>query len=483
MKIALRKFDITDIPNKIKWINDPENNRFLHYDLPLEEEKTRNWFEKNKQRTDRYDAVIEADGVPCGLIGLLDIDRKNSKAEFYISMGEASYKGKGVSAEAGKLLLQYAFEELNLNRVYLYTETGNISAQKLFEKIGFIREGIVHNDLFSRGKYVDRVIYGISKDEFKLGCPIKVAEHTPIQKLGFMQDNLLFIKRDDLFPFSFGGNKARKAQLFFEEIDKGNFDSVVTYGSSQSNHCRVVANMAAARGMYCLIISPEENRSQTNNSRMMELFGAKILACPVDEVHDTIARALQSLQDSGRKPYFIPGGGHGNIGTQAYVNCYREITEYEARNQIFFDYIFIASGTGTTQAGLVAGQLMEGGRETIIGISIARKNPRGRAVVTESVREYIREHKPELSDTAAEASVIFTDAYIAEGYGKYDGAIEGTIDHILKQYGIPLDGTYTGKAFHGMLDYLKKEQIKDKRILFIHTGGTPLFFDYLQKRN
>jgi D-cysteine desulfhydrase len=49
------------------------------------------------------------------------------------------------------------------------------------------------------------------------------------------------------------------------------------------------------------------------------------------------------------------------------------------------------------------------------------------------------------------------------------------------QHGIPLDSTYTGKAFWGMMQYIKKEQIKEKNILFIHTGGTPLFFDDLER--
>ena len=481
MKVTLRKFELADIPNKVKWINDPANNTFLHYDLPLEEEKTRKWFENNYQRADRYDAVIEADGVPCGLIGLLGIDEKNRKAEFYISMGEVSYKGNGVSTEAGKQLLQYAFERLNLNRVYLYTESGNIPAQKLFEKIGFIREGVIRNDLFSRGKYVDRIAYGMCKEDFKTGIRAKESQPTPIQRLGSVQDNLLFVKRDDLYPFSFGGNKARKAQLFFEEIDKGNFDSVVTYGSSSSNHCRVVANMAVAKGMRCFIISPEESSDKTYNSQMMEKFGAEILVCPVSKVSDTIEAVLQRLRDNGKEPYFIPGGGHGNIGTQAYVNCYDEIAEYERKHHLYFDYIFLASGTGTTQAGLVTGRLMRTGQETIVGISIARKNPRGRAVVADSVYEYIKEYRLDISDTEVEDSVIFTDAYTGEGYGKFGVAIEDAIDYALKQYGIPLDGTYTGKAFHGMLDYLTKKQIKGKKILFIHTGGTPLFFDYLKQ--
>ena len=118
-----------DIPKKVEWIKNSENNKNLHYDIPLKIEKTEKWFENNKDRTDRFDAVIEADGVPCGTIGLLSIDQKNKKAEYYIAMGEISLKGKGVSTNASKLLLEYAFNVLKLNRVYLFTEKENLIAQ------------------------------------------------------------------------------------------------------------------------------------------------------------------------------------------------------------------------------------------------------------------------------------------------------------------------------------------------------------------
>ena len=308
MKVTIRKFEASDIPNKVKWINDSRNNTFLHYDLPLEIENTRNWFEKNRHRTDRYDAVIDVDGQPVGLIGLLSIDQKNKKAEYYVTIGEQTFLRKGVANQASKLLLDFAFAELGLNRIYLYTETDNSAAIKSYEKIGFRREGLLKNDLFSKGRFVDRYIYGISKDDYTYRMD------TPIQKIIEFYGNQLYIKREDLIPFSFGGNKARKAQLFFEEIDRGTYDCVVTYGSGSSNHCRVVANMAAARKMACYIISPEEASCRTYNRDMMEAFGAEITICPVGEVHDTIENKLASLKHEGHQPYFIPGGGHGNIG-------------------------------------------------------------------------------------------------------------------------------------------------------------------------
>lgn len=302
---------------------------------------------------------------------------------------------------------------------------------------------------------------------------------TPIYKLED-NENKVYIKRDDLLPFSFGGNKARKAEKFFEEIDKGNYDCVVTYGSSSSNHGRIIANMAKARELECIIISPQEASKETFNSEIMRYLGAKIIVTPVTEVAKTIDDLLFELESNGKKPYFIQGGGHGNLGTQAYVDCYEEIREYEKDNAIKFDYIFLASGTGATQAGLVCGQLINNDNRNIVGISIARQNPRGRDVVVESIRDYLQSRKIEIDSSRIEEKSIFTDEFICGGYGKFNSKIERVIETSYKKYGLPLDPTYTAKGFFGMLSYIKNKKILGKNILFIHTGGTPLYFDYLR---
>src|SRR5690554_3718709 len=155
-----------------------------------------------------------------------------------------------------------------------------------------------------------------------------------------LDGNILFMKRDDLIPFSFGGNKARKAWLFFEDLECQKSDCVVTYGSSSSNHCRIVANLAATKGMKCVIVSPIETSKSTYNSQMMDLFGAEIVRCKIPEVKETIDNTLNNLKNNGYKPYFIQGGGHGNLGTKAYIEAYEEIRTFELKNNIKFDYIF-----------------------------------------------------------------------------------------------------------------------------------------------
>ena len=305
---------------------------------------------------------------------------------------------------------------------------------------------------------------------------------SPIYKLSDTSLHNIYVKREDLIPYSFGGNKARKAMLFFEDYDSGDYDHMVTYGSSHSNHCRIIANICAGRHIPCTIVAPGEVSDRTYNSDLIDLFGAETITVPVDDVHDTIEKKLDELRSDGHKPYFIAGGGHGNIGTESYVRCYEEIREFEQREGISFDHIFLASGTGTTQAGLVCGQILSKAPGTIVGISIARKNPRGREVILDSIRDYLDSRNISYDMSGIEEKTIFIDDYTGDGYGKNSPKIDDTIRTAMIEHGLPLDSTYTGKAFFGMKEYLKVNDIApDDNILFIHTGGTPLFFDDLSR--
>ena len=305
---------------------------------------------------------------------------------------------------------------------------------------------------------------------------------TPIYRLKDNKNNI-YIKRDDLFPYSFGGNKARKGFLFFEDFRKGDYNSVVTYGSSSSNHVRVISNKCCELNIPCFIISPEENSKTTFNTIMYNIFRSTVIKTPINEVSKTINETIKDLEIKGYKPYFIQGGGHGNIGTQAYVNCYNEILEYEEEKDIDFDYIFHASGTGTTQAGLICGSILNRDRKKIIGISIARQNPRGRDVVFDSVESYLNDINIKYDKENIDNKLNFIDDYILSGYGSYNKKIIDTIVDALRNYGIPMDTTYVGKAFFGMHEYIGENNLDNKNILFIHTGGSPLFFDDLEVIN
>jgi len=162
--ILIRDFEERDIDSKIKWINDEKNNKFLHYDIPLNKEKTFLWF-KNKA-DNRLDCVIEYEDVPVGLIGLINIDNINSKAEYYISIGRHDLKRKGIATTATELILEYAFNDLKLNKVYLNVDEENEAACRLYEKIGYKIEGLFIKDMLHKGKLINRKRYAIFSDDF-----------------------------------------------------------------------------------------------------------------------------------------------------------------------------------------------------------------------------------------------------------------------------------------------------------------------------
>lgn len=166
--VKLRTFEEQDIELKVKWINDIENNEFLHYELPLTVEKTKAWFERNKDKTDRWDATVLFEGKPVGLFGLLDIDYKNKTAQDYSLIGDLSTKGKGVGSKAGVLNICYAFYNLGLNKVWGTIEVGNIASLKRWRKMGGIIEGYLHDHICRDGKFYDAYYVSIFKDSFKI---------------------------------------------------------------------------------------------------------------------------------------------------------------------------------------------------------------------------------------------------------------------------------------------------------------------------
>ena len=192
---------------------------------------------------------------------------------------------------------------------------------------------------------------------------------TPIQKLEFPNDRnvRLYCKREDLLPFSLGGNKVRIGRAFFRDMQEKNKDCMIIYGNSRSNLCRVLANLCCAEKIPCyMICSSEENEEQpieTNNSRLMKWLGAEVIPCRKTEIAQTVEQTMNRLTEEGYHPYYIFGDkfGTGNEGTpvQAYVDGYREILAWEKEQNISFSHIFAASGTGSTQCGLVSGKLLE----------------------------------------------------------------------------------------------------------------------------
>ena len=190
---------------------------------------------------------------------------------------------------------------------------------------------------------------------------------------------------------------------------------------------------------------------------------------------------MNDFRQEGYNPYYIYGNiyGQGNVTVpmEAYLAVYQEILQQEAELGCHFDYIFLASSTNTTQSGLLAGHLLVGDARKIVGISVTRSSERAVAVINENLQEYQDKRGITFHDST-ESEILVEDKYLAGGYSRWNREIIEVIRSVYRTEGIGLDPTYTGKAFWGMLEYLKEQKITGKRILFLHTGGNALVFRY-----
>lgn len=283
--------------------------------------------------------------------------------------------------------------------------------------------------------------------------------------------NQFYIKREDLLPYSFGGNKARIGLEYMRDMARKGCTHMVAYGNARSNLCRVLSNLCAGAGVPITILSPADDdgeRRQAFNATLCEQFGARIVPCLKTNVAQAVEETLEAIRAEGGVPYYIYGNrfGQGNeaVPVRAYAEAGRELPDA--------DVIVLALGTGMTQAGILCSQIGRPDAPEVLGISIARDEENAKAYI----RRYIDAWTAENGGSVPEDRIHVCDCF-RSGYGRYDEAVEESIRHMMARHGIPLDGTYTGKAWHGMHVLAREEGWKNRRVLFIHTGGTPLFFD------
>lgn len=155
--IYLRLMTAEDTDLIVAWRNkDAVRKNFIYQEL-FTREGHENWI-KNKVETGQVVQMIICDTAthrPLGSVYIRDIDREHNKAEYGIFIGEDDARGRGVGTAAAKLMLRYCFEEEKLHRIYLRVFAANLQAIRSYEKAGFVREGLLRDDVRIDGKYCD----------------------------------------------------------------------------------------------------------------------------------------------------------------------------------------------------------------------------------------------------------------------------------------------------------------------------------------
>lgn len=309
--------------------------------------------------------------------------------------------------------------------------------------------------------------------------PVFMMDSVEYNGVNYSRINKIYIKRDDFIPFSFGGNKARMGLMYFKDADEKGCNCVITTGGSNSNMCRIIANLAAERDWPCYILLIDEYSEAESRSALLEqILDANVIRTDMIGLYKELRELKEKLQNEGKTPYFIDTGGHGTIGVKACMDYFEEVSEYEKDTGIEFDRVYLTVGTGTTISGLVSAQIIHGDtRKKIIGISAAQKNPRLRGLVKTGVSRYLKSQDYTFDEADIENRLFLRDQYVFGGYGAASDDVQKLIIKVFREQGIPLDSVYTGKGFYGMLRDLAESNVRDEIILFIHTGGTPLFFE------
>ncbi len=289
-------------------------------------------------------------------------------------------------------------------------------------------------------------------------------------------------KRDDLTGFAFGGNKVRKLDYLVKDALLKGADSLVTFGSNQSNWCRMTSVAGAVNELEVfLVLEGSRPDKPTANLLLDHMAGARVthVESTTDDAVEKAARQLaDDLAREGRKPYYMAVGGSNGRGSLGYVRAFLEVLEHEEKHQMRFDNIIVASGSAGTQAGLVAGKLLSGWPGKITGITVSRDRVTQANRILKIVQETLEILQVSVEESRIRQAIVTNDDYLGEGYRINTQECLEAIDIFIKKEGIFLDEVYTGKAAAGLIGLARAGTITPhERTLFFHTGGNVQLFE------
>jgi 1-aminocyclopropane-1-carboxylate deaminase/D-cysteine desulfhydrase-like pyridoxal-dependent ACC family enzyme len=286
----------------------------------------------------------------------------------------------------------------------------------------------------------------------------------------------LWIKREDLGPLAFSGNKLRNLEFLLAEAIAAQADTIVTSGRRWSNHCRLTAAACARVGLEAHLVLSGPATSAAANVGLIELFGGTVHAIASEdraEREALVARVAADLAAAGRRVALVPVGGSGAAGAWGQVLAALEVVDQAAARGFVPDVIVLPSASGGTQAGLVVGTAIAAVATRIVGVLVARTEPELRPIIERLVREVAA-----MAGIDAPLDRIHLDpAQHAPGYGQLNAAADKASRLIASTEGILVDPVYTAKGLAGFIALVRSGEIDGRRAIFWHGGGLPAIFD------
>ena len=293
----------------------------------------------------------------------------------------------------------------------------------------------------------------------------------------------ILIKRDDLTGLAFGGNKVRKLEfLVGDALEKG-ATTLITCGAAQSNHARAAAAAAVAAGLRAiLVLYPSEPRQEPQGNLLLDLLlGAEIRWIESGAGRDAAIRAVAGeVRAGGELPYESPVGGSGPIGAAGYMTMTIELKAQLAELAADPGWLYFASGSGGTQAGIaLAARLLEMPYR-VLGVLDSPDSPELQTRMLDAAHGAAALVGSDLRLTPADLAPL--DGYFGEGYAVPTPEADAAILLLARTEAIFLDPVYSAKAMSALLEHIRTGQIEpNETVVFVHTGGTPALFAAAQR--
>lgn len=203
---------------------------------------------------------------------------------------------------------------------------------------------------------------------------------TPLHRVTALERALgcppLYVKRDDLTGFAYGGNKVRTFELLAAAARDRGCDVLVTGGGPTSAHCLTAAAVAQVAGLACVLVSPGDAPTSPPAAQVLaRAAGARVQFTGDDDrasVDAGIEHATTQLQADGRRPFAVPRGGATPLGSLAYVHAVTELAAQLTQLDVAPEAVVLATGSCGTQAGVLAGTIAVDGRWRVVGVSVSR---------------------------------------------------------------------------------------------------------------
>ena len=284
----------------------------------------------------------------------------------------------------------------------------------------------------------------------------------------------LWIKRDDQTGSLTSGNKVRKLEFLLAEARSQGCDTLITSGGVQSNHCRATAVLGTQLGFKVhLLLRSDTDPQPVGNLLIDQLVDARISHYSPQEFRKLdalFAHWQQHYIEQGRKAYSIPTGGSNGTGLWGYIAAAQELQQDCQQQGISPGYIIHATGSGGTQAGLTLGCNLLGMETQVEGYAVCDNNAYFHHKVTEDILHWSEQSSITVDISAL--SIVTEDNYIGPDYGQAGPEIFASIKQLASLEGVILDPVYTGKAFYGMVEEIRKGRYDSASdIVFVHTGG------------